>query len=167
MVHAINSDADEDGGFVRLADDLAEQGIRPDSLVLWNPVLDVPGTFVAPSLPWGMRNFTANARAEARDRGWLDIDGEFRVGSVFLNELERIPDLTGAPGELALPTLIIHGDRDTYVSYAASERAAERPAAVQLHTIHGSEHGFPEPEQERDARLRTTAHFRSTLGLSG
>ena len=232
MVHAINSDADEEGGFVRLAEDLADQGIRslrfsfrahgasdgagealtvageqldllsamrciegwsasrlgivassfgavplllsldllrprPDALVLWNPVLDVPGTFVSPSLPWGIRNFSPQSRERARDRGWLDIDGEFRVGSVFLNELERAPDLSQALLDASLPTLIIHGDRDTYVSYAVSERVATVSTAVQLHTIHGSEHGFPEPEQEREARRHTTAHLVSSFGRSG
>jgi len=232
MVHAINSDADEDGGFVRLADDLVEQGMRtlrfsfrahgrsdgkgealtvageqldlmaairviegwpvarlgivassfgaiplllsldllrprPDALVLWNPLLDVPGTFVSPSLPWGVQNFNAKARSEARDHGWLDINGEFRVGSVFLNELERIPDLSTALVDLRIPTLIIHGDADTYVSFAVSSRAAGLSPSVELHTIHGSEHGFPEPEDERDARSLTTAHFVSSFGMFG
>ena len=125
MVHAINSDADEEGGFVRLAEDLAEQGIRtlrfsfrahggsdgagealtvageqldlmaamrvirgwsvprlgivassfgavplllsldllrprPDALALWNPVLDVPGTFVSRLCRGGFRTSTQN-----------------------------------------------------------------------------------------------------------
>jgi alpha-beta hydrolase superfamily lysophospholipase len=57
---------------------------RLGRLVLWNPVLDLPGTFVVPELPWGLENFSATQQEQLVSQGFLVIDGEFKLGRVAL-----------------------------------------------------------------------------------
>ncbi|GAB2814312.1 alpha/beta fold hydrolase [Actinocorallia aurea] len=119
-------------------------------LVLWNPVLDLVRTFVEPELPWGVENFGPDAQAALHDRGYLLVDDEFRLGRVLFEELTRYrpAEAFAASG---VPALVVHGDRDSYVSYEIAARAAkERPGTV-FHTIKGSDHGFDSREREDEA----------------
>jgi hypothetical protein len=46
--------------------------------------------------------------------------------------------------------LVVHGDRDTYVSYDIARAAADRPSSA-FHTVAGSDHGFDSREREDEA----------------
>lgn len=54
-----------------------------------------------------------------------------------------------------VPSLIVHGDRDTAVSYKVSARAATSRPNTTLHTIAGSDHGFDSREREDQAISET------------
>ncbi|WP_019928566.1 alpha/beta hydrolase [Nocardia sp. BMG111209] len=128
---------------------------RLHRLVLWNPVLDLRHTFLAPELPWGVENFGPEAQERLRDRGFLVVDGAFELGRVLFCEFDRY-----RPSEQFLassvPALIVHGDKDSAVSYPIAADAAGRREKVLLHTISGSDHGFDSREREDEAISVTT-----------
>ncbi|MGH3922149.1 MAG: alpha/beta fold hydrolase [Pseudonocardiaceae bacterium] len=105
-------------------------------LVLWNPVLDLRATFVEPELPWGLDNFGPTQQTLLRTQGYLRVDGEFELGRVLFDEFalyEPLPAFTAS----SVPTLVIHGDADTYVSYRMARAAAAAHRNAQLHTVVG------------------------------
>lgn len=127
--------------------------LRPDRLVLWNPILDVRRTFIEPELPWGRENFGPEQWAAAMRGGALVIDGSFEVGRTMLTELSRYHVSEAFVGS-TMPALVVHGELDTYVSYdiaraAASERAPRAP--TDFHTVAGSDHGFDSRVREDEA----------------
>jgi alpha-beta hydrolase superfamily lysophospholipase len=137
----------------RYADDLA-------GVVLWNPVLDVDGTFLDPKRPWGKRNFTGTKLAELAETGTLVIDGGFEMGRVLYEELHRYH-----PGERfcesSLPAFVIHGDADEIVPYEDARRVTEAKGA-DFHTVADADHGFvsaggfsPDVGDEREQDRRT------------
>lgn len=122
---------------------------RPDRLVLWNPILDLQRTFVEPELPWGRANFNPGAWVLANREGALLVDGVFELGRALLAEFSRYN-----PGAVFrasdVPALIVHGDRDSYVSYNIA-RAAAQDRGCGFHTVVGSDHGFDSREREDEA----------------
>jgi alpha-beta hydrolase superfamily lysophospholipase len=126
------------------------------SLVLLNPVLDLGRTFVAPETPWARRSFADAGRAALRARGFLRIDDGFQVGRVLYEEMCQLDPYT-AFLESTLPTLIVHGDRDTYVPYDVARAAAAARPNTELRTIAGADHGFAAPDEEREALEATLA----------
>lgn len=125
-------------------------------LVLWNPVLDVAGTFVCPRTPWARENFTKDAYDMLDREGYMLLDGEFEVGRVLADEMGRL-DPRPSIASSGLPLLIIHGDADRYVDYHVSATFAAHAKAA-LVTIAGSDHGFDEPSDEATA-VRETASW--------
>lgn len=111
--------------------------LRPDRLVLWNPILDVRRTFIEPELPWGRENFGPKQWAAAMRDGALVIDDSFEIGRTMLTELTRYHVSKAFIGS-TMPALVVHGELDTYVSYdiaraAAGERASRAP--TDFHTV--------------------------------
>lgn len=119
-------------------------------LVLWNPVLDLAGTFLKPALPWGLANFSGQARRQLHDQGYLVVDESFRLGRVLFEELGRYdPDpIVRASNQ---PALVIHGDQDSCVSYEVARDAATARSNCQFHRIAGSDHGFDSRDREDEA----------------
>lgn len=126
---------------------LAERLFR---LVLWNPVLDLRRTFLAPDLAWGRENFGLAQQELLSSQGFLLVDGEFELGRVLFEEFRHYqPADYFAAG--SVPSLVVHGDRDTAVSYETARQAAvSRPGCV-FHTVAGSDHGFDSREREDEA----------------
>ena len=112
-------------------------------LVLWNPVLDVEGTFLEPTAPWGVRNFTGDKLRELEETGRLKIDGEFAIGRVLYDEFHRY-DPGAAFVDSDVPALVVHGDADDIVPYEDARRVAEA-ASADFYTIEGGDHGFVTP----------------------
>lgn len=222
QAHGINTDMDEGGMFVRLADELARSGFdvlrfsfrghgksggtqrgvtiagelldlqaaidhaahayagplivvaasfgavstclslpwldaRLNRLALWNPVLDLQKTFVYPELPWGRENFSPAQQALLRSQGYLLLDGEFEVGRVLFDELGRYAPLDAFEASI-VPTLMIHGDQDSYVSYDIAHQVASYKPNCTFHTVAGSDHGFDSRGREDDA-VNTTVDW--------
>lgn len=120
------------------------------SLVLWNPVLDLRRTFVEPDLPWGIANFGPRQQEDLLRTGSLSIDGAFELGCILFEEM-KLYDPRGAFVRSRVRTLVVHGDRDSYVSYAIARAAATEQGAADFHTVHGSDHGFDSAEREEEA----------------
>lgn len=119
-------------------------------LVLWNPVLDLRHTFVEPTLSWGIQNFGPPQQRRLADTGILTVDGEFTLGRELFCEFEQCRPLERFLSS-AVPTLVVHGDRDTAVSYDIAADAARARPATELYTVAGSDHGFDSPEREDEA----------------
>lgn len=119
-------------------------------LVLWNPVLDLRHTFLEPELAWGVQNYGPEQQKHLQANGFLRVDDEFELGRVLFTEFEVY-----RPREQLLassvPTLIVHGDHDTAVSYAVSADVAHTRPDTLLHTVIGSDHGFDSREREDEA----------------
>ncbi|MFI7189993.1 alpha/beta hydrolase [Nocardia nova] len=119
-------------------------------LVLWNPVLDLRHTFLEPELAWGIENFGSAQRKALRDNGFLVVDGEFELGRVLFGEFARYRPV-GEFLAAGVPALVVHGDRDTAVSYPIAAGVARARADTVLHTVVGSDHGFDSREREDEA----------------
>ncbi len=141
-------------GAVPLALSLPYLSWRLDSLVLWNPVLNLHRTFIEPELPWGLDNFGLRQQEQLHRQGFLLIDGAFQLGWVLFEEMRRYhPDQAFVASRL--PALVIHGDRDSYVSYEIAREAAAAQGRCEFHTVVGSDHGFDSPEREEEAIRET------------
>lgn len=119
-------------------------------LVLWNPVLDLDNTFLNPTLPWGQENFSTEKRSCLSFQDYLMIDGSFKAGFVLFNEFKYYN-----PKEYLInsniQTLIIHGNKDKYVSYEISKTVADTCDNIELITVENSDHGFDSREKEEYA----------------
>jgi len=93
-------------------------------LALWNPILDLRHTFLEPELPWGKENFGAVQQQHLMDNGFLVVDGEFELGRVLFEEFRRYTPATEILAS-TVPTLIVHGDKDSYVSYDIAKAIAQ------------------------------------------
>jgi pimeloyl-ACP methyl ester carboxylesterase len=123
---------------------------RLESLVLWNPVLDLRRTFLKPELPWGLENFSPAQQELLRTRGFLLVDDEFALGPVLFEEFQRYqPDESFTRS--TVQSLVVHGDQDSYVSYEIARDAASRHPDCVFHTVPGSDHGFDSREREDQA----------------
>ena len=120
-----------------------------ERLVLWNPVLDLIRTFVAPELPWGLENFSAAQQHLLHSQGFLRIDGSFELGRVMFEEFQLYHPHAAFTGD-GRPALVVHGTHDTYVSFDIARDAALR-RGCDIHPIQGSDHGFDSPEREDEA----------------
>lgn len=75
---------------------------------------------------------------------------------VLFNEFGRydaLADFTAGSG-LAL---VVHGDRDSYVSCPIARDAAQTRAVCDFHLVDGSDHGFDSREREDEAIAVTAA----------
>lgn len=129
---------------------LEQRSPAPARLVLWNPVLDLRRTFVEPELAWGVANFGPAQQERLASDGFLVVDGEFELGRVMFDEFSLYQPL---PALLAsrVPLLVVHGDRDTAVSYDIARAAVEARGNAELYTVAGSDHGFDSREREDEA----------------
>lgn len=119
-------------------------------LVLWNPVLDLRRTFLEPELPWGKENFGPEPLRALETRGFLTVDDDFELGKVLFDEF-RCWDPRAAFVASSVPALVVHGDRDTAVSYEIALDAAAARGNCDVHTVVGSDHGFDSREREDEA----------------
>ncbi|KAA9150172.1 alpha/beta hydrolase [Amycolatopsis acidicola] len=108
------------------------------SVVLWQPVLDLRGTFLRPSLPRARALY--ENKESLRDNGFLDIEGRFELGARLFEEFAELdpPAAFRAAGQ---PALLIHGDADEHISFDVARDAARRPR-TDWHPVAGDGHGF-------------------------
>ncbi|RJQ77663.1 alpha/beta fold hydrolase [Pseudonocardiaceae bacterium YIM PH 21723] len=137
-------------GAVSTALSLPWLGTRLVRLVLWNPVLDLRRTFVEPELPWGLENFSPVQQELLGTQGFLKIDDGFEAGRVLFEEFERYRPLDNLLAS-SVPTLVVHGDQDSAVSYDIAKNAAAQKPNTEIHTVLGSDHGFDSREREDEA----------------
>lgn len=137
-------------GAVSTALSLPRLGNQLERLVLWNPVLDLRRTFLEPELPWGIENFNRDQQSLLKSQGYLVLDGEFEVGWVLFEEFRHYEPLEYLKADV-VPTLIIHGDQDGYVSYDIARQVASSKKRCTFHTVTGSDHGFDSREREDEA----------------
>ncbi|MEW1864381.1 alpha/beta fold hydrolase [Streptomyces sp. NPDC088194] len=132
-------------------------GPRLARLALWNPVLDLRRTFLAPELPWGLANFGPGPMKSLAETGELPLGGHFPLGRVLFAEMacHRPIESYAAGGP---PALVVHGDRDSYVSYDIARQVAGTLPGWQFHALPGADHGFHTPAHE-SAAIEVTARW--------
>lgn len=130
-------------------------GDRLDRLVLWSPVLDLRRTFIDPELPWGLENFSADQQKLLTTQGFLTMYGGFEIGRVLFEEFHRYEPLACLTAS-SVPTLVVHGDEDTAVSYEIARQAAAVRPNTEFRTVHGSGHGFGAQERKDEVIALTS-----------
>lgn len=116
-------------------DELARRGVERDRVVLWGTSL---GSGVAAELASRGRcarlvlvtPYTSIVHMAERFAPWLP------VGSIVV---DRFDTIAKAP-RLALPTLVVHGDRDEIVPYAMGREVAAALPDARLVTVPGGHH---------------------------
>ncbi|WP_246271939.1 alpha/beta hydrolase [Amycolatopsis acididurans] len=123
---------------------------RLSQIVLWNPVLDLTHTFVDPQLPWGKENYSPEQQRLLHTQGFLVVDDEFELGRVLFEEFQhyRPRDYFVAS---SVPGLVVHGDRDSAVSYEIARSSAAARRNCDFYTVSGSDHGFDTRAREDEA----------------
>jgi pimeloyl-ACP methyl ester carboxylesterase len=135
---------------------------RIDRLCLWNPVLSLRRTFVDPELPWQTENFGGSVIKQAlAEGGTLSIDNNFEVGRTFLEEAITL-EIGDEFYQYTQPILVLHGDKDTYVSYEVARAICEGRKNCDFVRIPDSEHGFGRRDDE-DLVIRLTTNFLSEI----
>ena len=132
-----------------------------DSIVLWNPVLDMKRTFVEPITTWARTYFNADAMRQAVDTGYLMLEN-FRIGTTLIDEM-RTTDLSTPFRRLAVPILVFHGDADDVVPFQFTAQACAQSKNCQLVTLAGAGHGFLDYQ---DKVIGQTAEWLEKLGRS-
>lgn len=113
------------------------------SLVLANPLLNYKKRFIDDKPFWQHDRISEEAGRLLAGQGYVEHSPTFRLGRALLNELFYIrPDQE--IGQLTVPTLFIHGTRDTFIPVESSRAAAVQitGAKARLAEIDGAQHGF-------------------------
>jgi pimeloyl-ACP methyl ester carboxylesterase len=113
-----------------------------DRLVLFNPLLDYKKRFVDGKDYWSNDRIDgASAQLLATD-GYVAHSPSFRLGRALLNEVFWL-DARAELGQIAAPTLLVHGTGDTFIPIDSS-RAAEAALKCrhELMEVNGAQHGF-------------------------
>jgi pimeloyl-ACP methyl ester carboxylesterase len=112
----------------------------PFALVLLSSILDYRRGFLEPETPWAKKWFTPSALEEAYARGALAVGGA-RLGIELIREFEA-----ERPEEmlrnLAIPVLMVHGERDPIASFLAARDAARSSPHVRFVGVGEGEHYF-------------------------
>ena len=122
---------------------------RKDSvrcLTLIAPVLDYTRTFLQPETEWAREWFGVKAQDGVRRQGHFMLEN-FKLSPRLLEEFRYVRPLEFLR-ESAIPTLIIHGDRDSMVPYGASADAAAAGPPITLHTLRDADHGYTHFEDD-------------------
>lgn len=106
-------------------------------------------------MAWGRENFGSAQLESLFSEGLLLVEGEFELGRVLFEEFRHYRPADNFRAS-TVPSLVVHGDRDTAVSYEiARHAAADRPDCM-FHTVAGSDHGFDSREREDEVIEVTT-----------
>ncbi|MEC3978162.1 alpha/beta hydrolase [Amycolatopsis sp. H20-H5] len=118
---------------------------RPDELhrlVLLNPQLNYKDRYINQKPHWVDGHLDEPAAETLREQGYLDHSSTVKHSRAFLNEVFWIRP-NEVMSEIALPTLIVHGTKDTFVPIESSRAAAAQlPGEHRLVEIDGAQHGF-------------------------
>jgi len=119
------------GGMVTM---LTAPELRPDAVVLWNPVAD--------PRPIRDARMTPERSADFETRGVVDWFGH-AIGPDFLRELDGLRPLDSA-ARVAAPVLIVQSlaDETTPPAGAHAYARARGPLSTEIHGIEGADHPF-------------------------
>ena len=122
---------------------------RVQSLVLVNPLLNYKKRFVDDKPYWHDGRIDEEAGRELAKQGFLFHNPSFKLGRPLLNEVFYLKPHE-VIGELSVPTLFIHGTRDTFIPVESTRAAVQSiKGDVELLEIEGAQHGiavFDDPQ---------------------
>lgn len=111
-------------------------------LVLLNPQLDYKNRYVDQKPHWSNDSLSDEAARRLSEHGYISHSATVKHGRALLNEVFWIRPYQVIE-EIAAPTLIVHGTRDTFVSIEGSRAAATRfRVEHRLVELEGAQHGF-------------------------
>jgi alpha-beta hydrolase superfamily lysophospholipase len=128
--------------------------------VLWNPLIDVRGTFVEPVLPWPLETFGPDG-VKGHER--IELGDGRAFGPGLLAEMlayERVD-----PASVSAPILVCHGTEDTYLEFGESKAFAAAAPRGEFVAISGAGHGFGAAADRRILIPATTAWLAQRLRL--
>jgi hypothetical protein len=115
---------------------------RVRALVLVNPLLDYKKRFVDDKPYWHDGRIDEVAGRELAEQGFLYHNPNFKLSRPLLNEVFYLRPHE-AISELVVPTLFIHGTRDTFIPIESTRAAVQRvKGEAELLEIEGAQHGI-------------------------
>src|SRR5436305_1707461 len=110
-------------------------------LVLINPLFDYKARFVDQKPYWSDDHIDDEHARQLSEVGYVEHSPTFRLGLAMLNEVFWISP-RDVLGEITVPTLILHGTKDTFISIDSSRAAVSQLRAPhRLVEIEGAQHG--------------------------
>lgn len=131
------------------------RSVHLDRIVLLNPVVDYRATLLQATLEWGRSLFSEEGYKELADTGYITLEEGFKMKLETVLEMSILKPYE-AFEKLRVPTLVMHGDRDTKVPYQVTKEAAERSQHAHFRSISGADHAFKTKEHERETHTLTT-----------
>jgi pimeloyl-ACP methyl ester carboxylesterase len=112
-------------------------------LVLLNPLLDYKKRFIDDKPEWHRDQISEEAGQALEELGFLPHSPTFRLGRPLLNEVFYL-DPRRSLTELAVPALIVHGTKDTFIPVSSSRAAVGEitETSARLIEIEGAQHGI-------------------------
>ncbi|MGH3903653.1 MAG: alpha/beta hydrolase [Pseudonocardiaceae bacterium] len=111
-------------------------------LVMLNPLLNYKKRFIDDKPYWSDDQIDEKASRELTGQGFVAHSPTFKLSRPLLNEVFWIQPHT-VLSEITVPTLIVHGTKDTFIPVESSRDAASRlTCEYKLMEIDGAQHGF-------------------------
>jgi pimeloyl-ACP methyl ester carboxylesterase len=111
-------------------------------LVLLNPQFNYKWRTIDSRPYWSNDYLDDDVAQQLAKTGYIQFTPSLKHGRAILNEVFWLEPHT-VLGEIAAPTLIVHGTKDTFVPIESSRAAASQLTAEhQLVEIDGAQHGF-------------------------
>ncbi|GAA0237864.1 alpha/beta hydrolase [Cryptosporangium japonicum] len=143
------------GGICALVAAAGKPALR--SLVLFNPLLDYKRRFVDEKPYWSADHLDPAFADELDQRGYLEHSPTFRLGRAMLNEVFHV-SARAALRRITVPTLLVHGTKDTFIRVDSSREAVgQLPAEGTLIEVEGAQHGFAVHDDPAYAEPQTRA----------
>lgn len=112
------------------------------SLTLANPLLDYRKRFVDDKPYWHDGRIDDAEGRQLAEQGFVLHSPDFMLGRPLLNEVFYVETRKALAG-LTVPTLFVHGTRDTFIPIESSRAAVPTlTAETRLLEIDGAQHGF-------------------------
>jgi len=126
--------------------------IKPEKMVLLNPVVDYKLTFLKPTTSETKKIFSESVFRELDRQGYIvPIEG-FHISEEMIIEMELFRPYK-AFYSLTIPTRVIHGNKDTSVPYEITMAHALQSDYVDFRIIEGADHAFIPKEYENQSFL--------------
>lgn len=150
----------------------AKQQDELTRLVLLNPQLNYKDRYIDQKPYWSNDYLDDEAAEELSEQGYISHRPGVKHGRALLNEVFWLQPHT-VLAEIAAPTLIVHGTKDTFVPIVSSRSSAyQLIASHKLVEIEGAQHGFavhddpqylnPQSQEWQAFVIRTVADWLTT-----
>lgn len=131
-------------------------------LCLWNPVLNYDHTFLNPTVPW-IKDKREYMMKEIQEKGWTTLGSrKFVIGKALFDDMAKLYPFMVLKN-ITIPTVIIHGTKDTKVPYEDSKEYVTSLKKGTFITFDGAEHGFHDNEEADKAIEATIKFFQKNL----